>query len=324
MAAAEDKKTISVLIPCYNEEDNVIPIAEAVEAEFEKSLSRYDYEIIFIDNCSTDLTRPRLRELCGRDKRVRAIFNAKNFGQFNSPYYGMCQTTGDCCVVMCADFQDPVDLIPRFVEEWEQGAQLVCGIKESSKESRFMYFLRSIYYKIIHRFSDVEQIEHFTGFGLYDASFIQLMRDLHDPTPFLRGIVAEFGARRVDIPYEQDRRRAGKTHNNFYSLYDAAMLSFTSYTKVPLRIASIGGFCASILFILIAIVLLVIKIVDWSAFAGGQVSILMFILIIGSLLLFFMGLLGEYIMAINERVMNRPLVVEDTRINFDEAGNEEL
>lgn len=311
-----EQRKISVLIPCFNEQDNVVPICEAVVHELEASLPAYDYEVLFIDNCSTDLTRPRLRQLCAGNPKVRAIFNVKNFGQFNSPYYGLCQTTGDCAICLCADFQDPVELIPRFVGEWERGAQIVTGIKTSSREGKVMYLLRSCYYKLIRKMSSVEQIEHFTGFGLYDRSFIEVMRDLHDPTPFLRGIVAELGGKRVDIEYEQAERRAGKTHNNWYSLYDAAMLSFTTYSKVPLRVASIGGFVASIVSILIALVLFVVKLVNWNAFAGGQVSIMMLILIVGGILMFFMGLLGEYIMAMSQRVMDRPLVVEEERINF--------
>lgn len=312
----EERKTISILVPCYNEEDNVVPISKAIVGVLETQLSRYDYELLFIDNCSTDLTRPRLRQLCADNPKIKAIFNAKNFGQFNSPYYGLCQATGDCAICICADFQDPPELIPRFVEEWEQGAQIVCGIKTSSKESRFMYWLRSCYYKVIHKISSVEQIEQFTGFGLYDRSFLDIMRDLHEPAPFLRGIVAELGGRRVDVPYEQAERKHGKTHNNWYTLYDAAMLSFTSYSKVPLRIASIGGFVASVFFILLAIALFIVKLVNWSAFAGGQTSILIMVLVMGSLILFFLGLLGEYIMSMSQRVMDRPLVIEEERLNF--------
>ena len=314
-------KKISILVPCYNEEENVIPLSEAIIAEMEGSLAQYDYELVFIDNCSTDLTRPRLRQLCAENPKIKAIFNVKNFGQFNSPYWGLTQTTGDCAICLCADFQDPIELIPRFVEEWEKGAQIVCGVKTSSKENKVMYFLRTVYYKMIRKFSSVEQIEHFTGFGLYDRSFLEVMKDLHDPTPFLRGIVAELGGKRVTIEYEQAQRRAGKTHNNFYSLYDGAMLSFTSYSKIPLRVATFGGFICSAVFILLAIVLFIWKLVDWNAFAGGQTSILMLILIVGALLMFFMGLLGEYVMSIAQRVMDRPLVVEQERINFDEAGS---
>ena len=184
-------KKISVMIPCYNEEENARPIYEAVRNELQKSCPNYDYEILFIDNKSTDNTRQIIRQICAEDKKVRAIFNSKNFGQFNSPYYGILQTSGDCTITICADFQDPVELIPVFVSEWEKGYKIVCGIKTSSKESKIMYFLRSCYYKAIKKMSSVEQIEHFTGFGLYDKSFVQTLRDLKDPTPFIRGIVAE-------------------------------------------------------------------------------------------------------------------------------------
>ena len=231
-------KKISVLIPCYNEEENVVPISEAVIGIITKELPQYDYELVFIDNDSTDKTRELLRMLCAKNPKIKAIFNARNFGQFNSPYYGILQVTGDCVISMVADFQDPVELIPKYVHEWENGYKIVIGIKTSSKENPVMYWLRSCYYKLIRKLSDVEQIEHFTGSGLYDRQFIEVLRNLNDPTPFLRGIVAELGFKRKEIPYEQPKRRAGKTHNNFYKLYDAAMLSFTSYTKAGLRLAT--------------------------------------------------------------------------------------
>ncbi|MCH4154215.1 MAG: glycosyltransferase family 2 protein [Saccharofermentans sp.] len=314
-------KKISVLIPCYNEEENVLPMAVAVANVFETELTSYDYEIVFIDNDSHDLTRPRLRQACKDNPKVKAIFNAKNFGQFNSPYYGLYQTTGDCTVSMCCDFQDPVEMIPRFVAEWEQGYKIVCGIKATSKENPVMRFLRTCYYKLIKRMSSVEQIEHFTGFGLYDRSFIQVLHDLKDPTPFLRGIVAELGYRRKDITYEQQKRAAGKTHNNWYTLYDAAMLSFTSYTKVGLRIATIGGFLMSGVSLLVSLVYLIMKLVNWYGFDAGQAPIIIGVFLMGSLQLFFTGLLGEYVLSMNQRIMNRPLVIEEERINFDEPAD---
>ena len=201
-------KKISIMIPCYNEEENVVPISEAVINELGKSLPEYDYEILFIDNDSKDNTRQLLREICKNNPKIKAIFNAKNFGQFNSPYYGMLQTTGDCTICMCCDFQDPIEMIPKLVHEWENGYKIVCAIKTTSKENKIIRFLRTCYYKLIKKMSDVEQIEHFTGFGLYDKSFIEVLRNLKDPTPFLRGIVAELGYRRKDIPYEQAKRRA--------------------------------------------------------------------------------------------------------------------
>lgn len=314
----EVKKTISVMIPCYNEEDNVRAICETVRKEIEENLTQYNYEILFIDNKSTDKTRSILRELCKEDSNVKAIFNMKNFGQFNSPYYGLCQTSGDCTILMCADFQDPVEMIPKFITEWEKGAKVVCAIKTSSKENGLMYFLRSCYYKTIKKMSDVDQIEHFTGFGLYDKSFIEVLKDLKDPMPFLRGVVAEYAPDRVEIPYEQAKRRAGKTHNNFYSLYDAAMLSFTSYTKIGLRLATLVGFIFAFGSFIAALVYLAMKLVYWDRFIAGTAPIMIGIFLLGAVQLIFIGLIGEYILSINFRVMNRPLVFEEERINFNE------
>ena len=319
-------KKISVLIPCYNEAENVGPISRAVTEILEKELPQYDYELVFIDNDSTDGTRDIIRGLCADNPRIKAILNARNFGQFNSPYYGMLQVTGDCVIEMVADFQDPVEMIPKYIHEWEKGYKIVIGIKTSSKENRLMYWLRSCYYKTIKKLSDVEQIEHFTGSGLYDREFIEVLRNLDDPTPFLRGIVAELGYRRKEIPYEQPRRRAGKTHNNFYRLYDAAMLSVTSYTKAGLRLATIFGSICAVVSMLIDMVYLVMKLIWWDRFPAGMAPMLIGMLFLGSVQLFFIGFLGEYIMSINQRVMKRPLVIEEERINFNEeekkGGNE--
>ena len=315
-------KKISILVPCYNEEKNVVPLSEAIIAQFEEFLPNYRYEIVFIDNDSKDATREKLTELCALNKNIKAIFNAKNFGQFNSPYHGICQTDGDCTILMAADFQDPVEMIPKFVAEWEAGYKIVSAIKTKSKENPLVRFLRTCYYKAIKRMSDIEQIEHFTGFGLYDKSFVTVLRDLKDPTPFLRGIVAELGFKRKEIPYEQPKRRAGKTSNNWYRLYDAAMLSFTSYTKIGMRIASIFGFFTSMISIIIATVYLVLKIIFWDSFVLGNAPMLIGMFALGGIQLFFIGLLGEYIMSINTRVMNRPLVVEERRLNFDSSDNE--
>jgi len=311
-------KKISILIPCYNEVENVVPMSDAVAAIMAKELSEYDYELVFIDNYSKDGTRDRLRDICRLNPNVKAILNTKNFGQFNSPYYGLCQTSGDCSISMSADFQDPVEMIPQFVREWEKGYRIVCGIKATSKENKLVRAFRNLYYKMIKKFSDVEQIEHFTGFGLYDKSFINTLKDLNDPTPFLRGIVAELGPERKEIPYEQQKRRAGKTHNNLYTLYDAAMLSFTSYTKIGLRFALIGGFILGALSIIAAIAYLILKLVLWDTFTAGSTPILLAVLVLGSVQLFFIGLVGEYIMSMNLRIMHRPLVIEEERINFTE------
>lgn len=309
-------KKIGVMIPCYNEQENIVQICDAVANEITTKLPQYDYEILIMDNCSTDNTRTLIREICKKNPKVKAILNAKNFGQFNSPYYGMLQVDGDVVIPICADFQDPVEMIPRFIEEWENGYKIVCAIKSTSKENKIMRLARTCYYKLIKKMSSVEQIEHFTGFALYDRSFIEVLRDLDDPTPFIRGIVAELGYKRKDIEFEQPKRKAGKTHNNFYSLYDAAMLSFTSYTKIGLRIATFAGFGIGILSALIGLIYLVMKLIWWDRFPGGTAPALIASMFIGSVQLFFLGFLGEYIMNINARVMNRPLVVEEERINF--------
>ncbi len=310
-------KKISILIPCYNEEENVVPISQAVVETMERDLPEYEFELVFIDNDSTDNTRPLIRQLCQGDSRIKAIFNARNFGQFNSPYHGLLQVTGDCVVEMVADFQDPVEMIPKYVREWEKGYKIVIGIKTSSRENKLMYWLRSCYYKTIKKLSDVEQIEHFTGSGLYDREFIEVLRRLDDPTPFLRGIVAELGYKRKEIPYEQPKRRAGKTHNNFYRLYDAAMLSVTSYTKAGLRLATFFGFFCSLVCMCIALIYLVLKLIWWDRFPAGMAPMLIGMLFLGSVQIFFIGLLGEYIMSINQRVMKRPLVIEEERLNFE-------
>lgn len=317
-----EKKLLSIMIPTYNEEENARPIYEAVRDEIRNNLPEYDYEILFIDNKSQDRTRNIIKEICAADKKVKAIFNTKNFGQFNSPYYGMLHTSGDCTITICADFQDPVELIPTFVHEWEKGYKIVIGRKTRSEENKLLYFLRGCYYKLIRKMSSVEMIEQFTGFGLYDKSFIQTLRDLKDPTPFIRGIVAELGPERKEIEYTQPQRRAGKTHNNWYSLFDAAMLSFTSYTKVGMRVAEFVGFAIAALSFLVGMIYLLAKLVNWYGFTAGYAPTMIALFFMGGVQLAFMGFLGEYIMAMNARIMNRPLVVEEERLNFDEKPSE--
>ena len=239
------------------------------------------------------------------------------------PITGLLQVTGDCVIAMVADFQDPVELIPKYVKAWEEGYKIVIGIKTSSKENPLMYWLRSCYYKVIRKLSEVDQIEHFTGSGLYDREFIEVLRRLDDPTPFLRGIVAELGYKRKEIPYEQPQTPAGKTSNNFYKLFDAAMLSVTSYTKVGLRMATIFGSVCCAISMVVAVIYLVMKLMYWDRFAAGMAPLLIGMCFLGSVQIFFIGLVGEYILAINSRVMRRPLVIEEERINFEEEPADE-
>ena len=311
-------KKISIVIPTYNEIDNITLLVSELTGILEKELSNYNYEIIVIDNYSTDGTRDEIRKLCTLNKNVKGILNAKNFGQLNSPFYGMTQITGDAVILMCADFQDPPRMILDFVKEWENGYKIVIGIKNKSKESKFMYLIRTMYYKMIDKMANIKHIEHFTGFGLYDKKFIEVLRKLDDPTPYLRGIVAELGFTRKEISYEQPQRKFGKTKNNFFSLYDVGMWGITSYTKIILRLATFIGFFVGVISLLLSVVYLILKLIYWDSFPAGTAPILIGMFFLGSLQLFFIGILGEYIMNINTKVLKRPLVVEEERINFDE------
>ncbi|NLZ25238.1 MAG: glycosyltransferase family 2 protein [Clostridiales bacterium] len=318
-----ERKKISVMIPTYFEEENVVPIAEAVINQFQTKLANYDYEIVFIDNCSQDKTREKIEQLCKDNKNIKAIFNVRNFGQFNSPYYGICQTTGDCTIPLCADFQDPVEMIPVLVNYWEQGYKIVCAVKKTSKENKIVRLARSIYYKLIKKMSDVDQIEHFTGFGLYDKSFVDVLRNLDEPVPFIRGIVAELGFKKIEIPYEQQKRRAGKSSNNFSRLYDAAMLSFTSYTKTPIRFITFFGIFS---FFLALAGFIACGVLD----AFGFMESLRFIYVIEAVMLFSginlaaVGVIGEYVLSIKNKVTKRPLVIEERRINFEKQEKNHL
>lgn len=315
-------KTISIMVPTYNEEENVELMYQALKKIFKQDLPNYQYEILFIDNKSKDNTRNLIRKICEKDKNVKAIFNAQNFGQFNSPYYGLINTTGDCTISVAADFQDPVEMIPKFVKEWENGYKIVIGIKNKSKESKMVYFLRTLYYKLIKRFSEVEQIEHFTGFGLYDKDFIKVLKELDDPEPYLRGIVSELGYERKEIPFTQPKRERGKSSNNWYRLYDGAMLGITSYTKIGLRIATILGFIVSFISIVIALIYLILKLCNWNNFQAGIAPLIIGVFLLGGMQIFFIGFLGEYILKINQRVMHRPLVVVEEKLNIEKRNEE--
>jgi len=308
--------TINILVPTFNEEDNVNPISDAIIKVITEKLSDYDYRIIFIDNLSTDKTRERITEICAKNKKVRAIFNTANFGQFRSPFYGLTQTTGDCNILMAADFQDPPQLIFDFVKKWEDGYKIVIGIKSKSEENKIIYFSRSLYYKIIKKISDVEQIEHFTGFGLYDKSFIKVIKNLDDSNPYIRGIVSELGFQRTSVEFTQPKRLHGKSHNNFFTLYDCAMVGITSYSKTFMRMATFVGFIMASISVISAILYFILKLIYWNSFAAGMTPLLLGVFFIGAIQIFFIGILGEYILSINTRVLRRPLVVEEKRINF--------
>jgi polyisoprenyl-phosphate glycosyltransferase len=314
-------KKISIVSPCYNEEENIDVLYEAITNIMDTHLNDYVYEILFIDNYSKDNTRNIIRDICKKDSKVKAIFNANNFGHIRSPFYGMLQADGDAVIVMASDLQDPPSMIIDFIKKWETGNKIVIAKKNKSKENFIMYGIRTIYYKLIKRIADTEQIEHFTGFGLYDQKFIKVLRELNDPYPYFRGLITELGYPYAEVNYTQPRRERGITKNNFYTLYDMAMLGITSNSKIPIRLATMAGFLMSAVSFLISISYLILKLIFWYRFPFGTAPIMIGVFFFGSLQLFFIGLIGEYIININTRVLNRPLVVEEERINYDYKNN---
>lgn len=311
-----DMKKISVVIPTYNENENIIYGYERVKKVFTDNLPDYDYEILFIDNYSRDGTRELLQILSTKDSHVKVILNARNFGWTRSSYYGILNTTGDCTVLLAADMQEPPEKICDFVREWENGYKIVIGIKSKSQESKFKYFLRNCYYKLINKIVDIEHIKQFMGFGLYDKDFVVVLQKLDDPIPYLRGIVAELGFTRKELQYTQEKRKKGKTHFSFFQMYDLAMLGITSYSKVLMRLATILGFALSIISFLVAIITAILKLLNIVDYPIGIAAISFGVFFFGAINLFFIGLLGEYVLSINTRVMKRPLVIEEKRINF--------
>ena len=309
------KKKISILTPCFNEEENVVPLYETI-ARIMESIDGYDYEHIYIDNASTDGTVPKLRELAARDKRVKVILNARNFGHIRSPYYGLLQADGDAVVYMASDFQDPPDLIPKLINGWQRGAKAVLAIKDSSDESGVFFALRRIYYRLVERLADVRTYQNFTGFGLYDRAVVDYCRSLEDPYPYFRGIIAETGLPTEEVHYHQPARKRGITKNNFYTLYDMAMLGITNHSKIPLRLATMSGFLMSVLSLLVGITYLIYKLLFWQQFPAGTAPLVIGLFFFASVQLFFIGILGEYIGSIHTQVHKRPLVVEKERLNF--------
>lgn len=309
-------KHISVVTPCYNEEQNVDAVYEQVKSVF-SNIAGYTYEHIFIDNDSHDQTVPLLKAIASQDKNVKIIVNLRNFGHIRSPYYGILQAHGDAVIFLVADLQDPPDMIPLFIKKWEEGNKIVIGIKNQSEENKLIFLVRKLYYFLIRKIADTEQISNFMGFGLYDSSFVDILRTLHEPYPYFRGIVAELGFSKIKIPYTQRVRKKGKTKNNFYTLYDMAMLGFVNHSKIPLRLASFIGFGVATLSLFIAVIYFVYKLIFWYEFSIGTAPLVIGLFFFSSVQLFFIGIIGEYIGAIYTQVRNRPLVIEKERINFD-------
>jgi len=314
-------KLISVVTGCFNEEDNIEELHSRIRAQFER-LPAYDYEHIFIDNASTDATVARIKAIAANDRRVRLIVNARNFGHIRSPMHALLQARGDAVIAMASDLQEPPELIPEFVRKWEQGYRVVAGVRSGAQNTVAMSFIRRAFYATIGRISETRLIPNFTGFGLYDRSVIEVVRQVDDPYPYFRGLIADIGFEHAEVPFVQPQRRRGISKNNFYTLYDMAILGITSHSKLPIRLATMAGFALSGLSLLVAIGYLAYKLLRWDQFSIGIAPVVIGFFFFASVQLFFIGILGEYIAAIHTQVLRRPLVVEKERVNFDAGSTE--
>jgi glycosyltransferase involved in cell wall biosynthesis len=314
---APTMKLISVVTGCYNEEGNVRELYTRIARVFAEQLPGYDYECIFIDNASQDGTVAVLREMARHDGRVKIIVNNRNFGVVRSGYYAILQATGDAVIGMASDLQDPPELIPEFVRKWEEGFKIVLAQKTESDESSIFYSIRTAYYRLINKLSDLQMPEHVTGFGLYDRRVVEDVRRVDDPYPYFRGMICDFGYEICLIPFRQPLRKSGLTSNNFYSHYDLAMLGITNHSKVPLRLAVFSGFLVAAMSLVVALGYLIYKIVFWSRFEAGSAPLVIGLFFLGAVQLIFIGILGEYIGSIHTQVLNRPKVIEKERINFE-------
>ena len=317
----QKRKLISVVTPCYNEEDNIDELCQRV-AKVMDALP-YDYEHIYIDNCSTDQTVPRVKEKAAKDKRIKLIVNARNFGHIRSPYHAILQTNGDACVLIASDLQDPPEMIAEFINKWEQGYKVVLAVKPESEESSLMFLVRRAYYSFVTRISEVPLIQNATGAGLFDRVVVDILRKINDPYPYFRGLLCEIGFPIAVVSFKQPRRQRGITKNNFYTLFDIAMLGITNHSKIPLRLMTMSGFVLSFLSLVVAMCFLVAKLLFWNSFQLGTAPILIGIFFFGAVQTFFIGLLGEYIGSIHTQVRNMPLVIEMERVNFEPSDSEE-
>ena len=309
-------KRISVVTPCFNEEENVKELYEQVKAVF-CDLPQFDYEHIFIDNASKDRTVTILKEMAQKDRRVKIIVNTRNFGNIRSPHHALLQAKGDAVISIVADLQDPPVMIKEFIKKWEEGYKIVIGVKTQSEESKLFFAIRKAYYNLVGRLSEIELIKNFTGFGLYDQIVIETLRRIEDPYPYFRGLVCDIGFERAVIEYVQPSRKRGFTKNNFYTLYDTAMLGITNHSKVPLRLATMTGFFVALISLLVALGYLGYKLIFWENFQVGMAPLVIGLFFFSSVQLIFIGIIGEYIGAIHTQVLKRPLVIEKERINFD-------
>ena len=303
------------MTPCYNEEENIDELCQRIAAVM--ATLPYDYEHICIDNASTDSTVRKIKNIAARDKRVKLIVNARNFGHIKSPYYGILQSRGDACILIASDLQDPPEMIVEFIKKWEEGFKTVLAVKPESEESSIMFFLRKVYYRFITRISEVPLVKNATGAGLFDRVVVDILRNINDSYPYFRGLLCEIGFTIATVPFKQPRRQRGVTKNNFYTLYDIAMLGITNHSKIPLRLMAMSGFLLSLLSLIVAFLFLIAKLVYWDSFQLGVAPMLIGIFFFGAIQTFFIGVLGEYVGSIHTQVRNMPLVVEIERVNFE-------
>lgn len=315
------RKLISIVTPCYNEEANIDELYQRI-VEVMSRLD-YDYEHVFIDNCSTDGSRAKLRGLAAQDRRVKVIFNARNFGHIRSPYHALLQVNGDCAVLIASDLQDPPEMIEEFVKKWEEGFKTVMAVKPESEESRMMFLVRRAYYRFVTRISEVPLVQNATGAGLFDRAVLDILKKIDDPYPYFRGLLCEIGFPIATVPFKQPRRQRGITKNNFYTLYDIAMLGITNHSKVPLRLMVMGGGLLAGLSLLAAFGFLIAKLVFWNSFQMGIAPLLISLFFFSSVQILFLGMLGEYLGSVHTKMRNMPLVVEAERLNFDQPGGAE-
>jgi glycosyltransferase involved in cell wall biosynthesis len=315
MPNTSPKKTISITTTCYNEEGNITEWYQRVLAVINR-YPQYEYEFIVSDNYSTDSTRAELREIARKDAKFRVIFNTNNFTAIRSGYNSFLHATGDAVVFMASDLQEPPELIGEFLHHWETGVYVVCGVKKQSEESHAVFLARTCYYKILSLFSEIPLLEHFTGFGLYDRKFVEAIKLFHEPYPYFRGLVREIGLSRIEVPYVQEKRKRGKSSVNFIRLYDVAMTGFVNHTKLPLRLAAFTGFLLAGISFLVALGYLIYKLIFWKTFSLGLAPLVVGLFFFSAVQLIFIGVIGEYIGAIWTQVKNKPLVIEDERINF--------
>ena len=309
-------KSISIVTACFNEEENVEELYRRVRDQFQ-ALGRYRYEHIFIDNASTDRTVAVLKRLAAADRNVKIIVNARNFGSIRSPMHAVGQARGDAIIGIVADLQDPPEMIPDLVAAWEEGFAMVLCVKRSSAENPLIYRLRRRYYRLVNQLSSLETFENFTGFGLYDRKVIDHVIAFGDPYPYFRGMIAEIGLPHKKLYYDQPIRVRGITKNNFYTLYDMAVLGIVNHSKVPLRLATFAGFGGALLSFFVGTLYLFYKLLFWNSFSVGQAPMIIGLSFTASLQLFFLGILGEYIGAIHTQLQRRPYAIERERVNFE-------